>query len=413
MPNMEPKPGPRRPEGKMDLDAMLRRLFGASNQPPEQPGDGAALVRMLLVVLLTLLSLWLWLGSYVVDTHEKVVVYRLGSFHHVAGAGVHFGWPYPIDTHTRLVPSERKTLTLGARSADGLMLSQDSALLQVKYELQYSIAEPQRYVRNNPATEAELQDVLRAAAEQVVRREIAGQLWANLQSSGLSDINARLLQALRQEPDLRERGLSFHGLNLVAVTGHERVQADVAAVEQARKALAQLPQEATLREAAERPKDMAKLEQERQEAERYKVSVVERARVETDLYNRLLAQYQQAPAVTRDRMYFDTMQQILSRAHKVIVDTRGSQIVVQPGALPVVTPSTSSGEAAAAKVGPQARAAEAVPGTGPTPTAPATPVAGSAAATATATAKPAAEATRSRALLDQALEQLRNRQVRP
>lgn len=303
---------------------------GPGNTPPDMKGAGIGAGLIAGVVALG----WLGSGFFIVQEGEQAVVTSFGKYAKTVDAGFQWRLPYPFQGHEikavsqlRQVEVGRPTVVPATGLRDSSMLTQDENIVDIRFTVQYTISNLRDFLYENRDTE---QAVLLAAESAV--REIVGKSKMDSVLYEQRDVIAvELAKSVQAQLDRLKAGIQVKNVNVQSVQPPEQVQA---AFEDAFKANAnreQLKNEAQAYANDVIPRaqgDAAKL---REQAEGYKARVIATAEGDAQRFKSVLAEYQKAPQVTRDRLYIDTMQQIYSNVSKVMVDSRsGSNMLYLP-----------------------------------------------------------------------------------
>ena len=302
-----------------DLDEAFRKLKekltgggsgGGSGKP--RPSSGAPL----LIGLLVLAGFWFWQGIYVLDEQERGVVLRLGQYHDTIMPG--FNWqPAMIDTvFVDNVTQERQySPALG----QNLMLTRDENIVDVPLTVQYNIRDIKDYYLNISDPDATLEQATDSAVRHVVG------------SADLNNVISAGRELLREEVEVRLQTYLDNygtGIHVIDVTMQEARPPE--AVKQAFDDViaASADKERLINEAQAYRNQI--LPQARGEAQRaienangYQGELIARAEGEADRFKQLLVEYSLAPEVTRERLYLDTVETVMSNANKVLVDVEG------------------------------------------------------------------------------------------
>jgi membrane protease subunit HflK len=344
-----------------DFNRRLSGLFGGGRGRRPDPGNGgggfqpdmksAGLGIGLIVGVLALI--WLGTGIYIVQEGQQAVVTRFGRYNSTTGAGINYRLPYPIERHEVLNVTQIRSVDVGRDAvikATGLresaMLTEDENIVEIKFAVQYRLNDARAYLfeSKNPG-EAVVQ-----AAETAVR-EVVGKMRMD---SALADerdqIAPRVRKLMQQILDRYKVGIEVVGINLQqgGVRPPEQVQAAFDDVLKAAQERERAKNEAQAYANDVIPRAVGSASRLKEEAEGYKSRVVSQAQGDTQRFNAVLAQYQKAPQVTRDRLYLETMQQIYASVTKVLVESRqGSSLLYLPLDR-LLQQATTSGAAAAA-----------------------------------------------------------------
>ena len=284
--------GPRR---GASLEEMIRRGRGPFGpQLPQLPGGRSLWLWVGLAVLL----LWIAATSFWrVNPEEEGVVTRFGSYSRTVGPGVSFTWPAPIERMQRVSVREIRTADIPGGTAENLVLTSDANIIDLSYSVRWTIKEPERYLFQLDDPDA----TLRAVAESAMRATVANYTLVQALTSARTDIERQVQQRTQAILDRYRSGIRIEG---VAVRGAD----PPAQVEEAFNNVNAARQRA---------------EGRRNQARAYAEQVLRRAEGEAGAFDRVYAEYRLAPEVTRRRMYYETMERILQRADKTVVEAGG------------------------------------------------------------------------------------------
>lgn len=279
---------------------------------------------------------WLGTGFFIVQEGQQAVITQFGKYHATVGAGINWRLPYPIQRHELVYVSQIRSLDIGRDNVikatglrDSAMLTEDENIVEIKFAVQYRLSDARAYLfeSRNP-TEAVVQ-----AAETAVR-EVVGKMKMD---SALADerdqIGPRVRELMQTILDRYHVGIEIVGINLQqgGVRPPEQVQASFDDVLKAGQERERAKNEAQAYANDVVPRATGTASRLKEESEAYKQRIVAQAEGDAQRFKAVLAEYQKAPQVTRDRMYIDTMQQIYSNVSKVVIDSKqGSNLLYLP-----------------------------------------------------------------------------------
>jgi len=308
---------------KIDLSTLSERLSG-----PLPLGPILGVVAAVLVV-----SVGLWSAFYTVPAESEGVVLRFGRFVDTVPAGLHYKLPFGIDT-VDVVPVKRQLKqefgfgTSGASNPwqatprsewedEKAMVTGDLNAALVEWVVQYRIERPDHYlfkVRNADAT-------LRDASESVMREVVGDRTVDEVITVGRQEIESEALLKLQELALGYEMGIRIDQVQLKNVNPPERVQASFNEVNQAQQERERSINIANGEYNKAVPRARGEAEQTVSAAEGYAKKRVNEAQGDVAAFNALLAEYIKAPDVTRQRLYLETMAEVLPRVKgKVILD---------------------------------------------------------------------------------------------
>lgn len=340
---------------------------GGGFQPDmKSAGIGAGLIAGVLLLI------WLGTGFFIVQEGQQAVITQFGKYKTTVGAGFNWRLPYPVQRHELVFVTQIRSVDVGRDTvikATGLresaMLTEDENIVEIKFAVQYRLNDARAYLfeSKNPA------DAVVQAAETAVR-EVVGKMRMDAALSEERDqIGPRVRALMQTILDRYKVGIEVVGINLAqgGVRPPEQVQSAFDDVLKAGQERERAKNEAEAYANDVVPRAVGSASRLKEESEAYKARIVAQAAGDGQRFRSVLAEYQKAPQVTRDRMYLEAMQQIYGNVTKVLVDSRqGSNLLYLP--LDKIMQMTAQGGAAASTD------AMALPGGAPA-TAPTTPAA--------------------------------------
>jgi len=344
-------------QGPPDLDELWRDfnrklggLFGGgrggnNNQPPNMGGNGGnggfkpdmknAGFGLGLVAVVALL-IWLGTGFFIVQEGSQAVITQFGRYKTTVGAGFNWRLPYPIQRHEIVVVTQIRSTDVGRDSIvrstglrESAMLTEDENIVEIKFAVQYRLSDARAwlYESKTPA------DTVVQVAETAVR-EVVGKMKMDAALAEERDQIAPRVRTLMQTIlDRYKVGVEVVGINLQqgGVRPPEQVQAAFDDVLKAGQERERAKNEAQAYANDVVPRATGTASRLKEESEAYKARIVAQAQGDGQRFGQVLAEYQKAPQVTRDRMYVDAMQQIYSNTSKVLVDSKqGSNLLYLP-----------------------------------------------------------------------------------
>jgi modulator of FtsH protease HflK len=328
-------------QGPPDLDEVWRdftrkldRLFGrkggggdgsggANMQGPSPRAAGIGVSVVLIIAAL----IWLGSGFYIVQEGRSAVVSQFGKFHKMVGAGFNWRLPYPIQTHQIVNVTQSQRVEIGTRSRpqrikEALMLTDDENIADVQFEVQYRIKPDGAadYVFNNRRPD----DSVLQAAESAMREAVGSQSMDSVLYGNRGEIASNVQKRMQQILDRYRTGILVTAVAIQNAQPPEQVQAAFTDATNAGQDRERAINEGQAYANDVIPRARGAAARLLQEAEGYKQRIVETAEGDAAKFRAVVAEYQKAPAVTRERMYLETMQNIFANTTKVMVDTRGN-----------------------------------------------------------------------------------------
>jgi len=343
MPPNEPQWGKKNNEGPPDLDEILRKLqqkisglLGFRPRPAGPPGGGGgggnnvgnAVGGGMAFVIFLIVAVWLASGFYIVDEGRRGVVLRLGKYVETTQPGPRWHIPYPIETVEVVNVSQVRTVEVGYRGnpknkqpQEALMLTDDENIVDIQFAVQYTLKSPEDYLFKNRNPD----DNVLQAAETAIREVVGKSPMDFVLSKGRSEISARVKKLMQEILDKYETGINVTTVNLQSASAPEQVLPAFEDVVRAQQDRERFKNEGQAYANDVVPKAQGIRSRLIEEANGYKQSVVATAQGDAARFRSILAEYERAPQVTRERIYLDTLQQVLSATSKVIVDQKGGQ----------------------------------------------------------------------------------------
>ena len=299
------------------------KKMGGGNMPHAQPSG-----KSLLFAGVIALGLWGATGFYIVPEGQSGIVTTFGKYTETTMPGFRWHAPVPIQNVEIVDVSSVRTVEVGAlgraaREAEALMLTDDENIVDLRFNVQYRI-KPGEGAMNYIFRSRNPDDSVLHSAESAMR-EVVGRLrMDNVLFESKQEIAEAVKKIMQDMLDRYQTGIEVMS---VAIQNAQPPQPVQAAFNDAVKAGQDRERQINEGQAyanAVIPKARGMAVRLTQEAEGYKARVVEAARGDAERFTQILKQYEKAPQVTRDRMYVDVMQQVLSSSTKIFVDSKGS-----------------------------------------------------------------------------------------
>ena len=310
-------------QGPPDLDEALKKLQdklggifggGKSRGGSGSGGSSGGFPGGLVVVLVVLaLVVWAFMGLYQVDQQERAVVLRFGKYQDTVQPGLH--WNPPLIDEVILV----NTTKVRAVSFREIMLTQDENIVEVKMSVQYVIEDPTSFVLKVLEPEISLQH----AAQSALRHVVGGTSMDMVLTGGRAQIAVEVDERLQSYLNLYQTGIRVSKVTVDDSKPPSQVQAAFDDVIKAREDEERVKNEAQAYANGIVPEARGGAQRVLEEALAYKQQVIANAEGEAQRFTKLLAEYAKAPEVTRERLYLEAVQAVLSNNNKVMVDVEG------------------------------------------------------------------------------------------
>ena len=336
--------GQRNNEGPPDLDQVMRDLSrkintlfgkgGGANRPPNTPSVGAMSFPILPIVA-TVVLIWFGTGFYIVDQGSLGVVQRFGSFVDTTEPGPRWHFPYPIEKVDVVNMEQVRRLEVGYRSSgensggktkqprEALMLTEDENIIDLQFAVQYNLKNAKDYLFNNRSTD----NAVMSAAETAIREVVGKNKLDDLLQKGLQDTSERMQVIL----DGYKTGVKIISVSLQSAQPPEQVQEAFEDVNRANQDNQRQINEGQAYANDVIPKARGTASRLLAESAGYKLKIESEAKGNASRFDQILAQYIKAPEVTRQRLFLDAQEQILSSVSKVLVDQKaGNNMLYLP-----------------------------------------------------------------------------------
>ena len=279
---------------------------------------------------------WMATGIYIIDPAERGVVLRFGAFQTSTTQGPHWHIPYPVESVYKVNVEQVRSAEIGFRNAqnsysggvssESLMRTRDENMVDVKLAVQYKIADAQAYLFNVSNPEMTLSHVIQS----VIRQVVGDNTMDHVLTTGRDQVAQEVKTA--SQTLLNDYGL---GLLITAVTMQDaqppvQVKASFDDVVKAREDEQRYINEAKAYANDIVPKARGASQRLMAEAEAYKSQIVSKSEGEAYRFTQILNEYLKAPGVTKERLYRETLEEVLSSTNKVIVDSSANSLMYLP-----------------------------------------------------------------------------------
>ena len=271
---------------------------------------------------------WLATGVVIVDEGERAAVFRFGEYQKNFAPGLHVHLPAPIETH-EVLPSERQQETqIGINQGESLMLTGDENIVDVQFRVfwYYDGENPQDFILNiDNGT-----PLVKAAAESVMREVVGKSTLDAVLTTGRGEIATIVRDQLQELLADYGAGVQIENVEIQEALAPAPVRADFIDVINAGQDAERLVQEANRYANDIVPRARGEAQQILQDAQAYRDRVIADATGEADRFIQILLEYRKAPQVTRERMYLETMERVLNRTDKLILDSNSGAVPYLP-----------------------------------------------------------------------------------
>lgn len=314
-------------QGPPDLDEVVRKLqnklgglFGGKGGGNSgTPSGGSIGFGGISTILIVAVLVWGLSGIYIIEEGTRGVVTQFGAYKETTMPGPHW-YPRFIQSVEKVNVENVRSIELGVRSEESLMLTQDENIVDVKFAIQYQVGDARDYLFNV----VDPDETMRQAMESAVREIIGKSEMDFVITGGRSEVVSRSQQLIQEILDQYKTGLVVSQLTMQDAQAPQQVQDAFADAVKAREDEQRLKNEAEAYSNDVLPKARGSAARILEEASAYKEQVIAEAEGETSRFLSILKEYRKAPEVTRKRLYIDTIESVLHQSSKVVVDTKGN-----------------------------------------------------------------------------------------
>jgi len=320
-------------DGPPDLDEVFKKLnekvtsiFGGKGGKSGGGSNSASGSKGLSFVAAILFVLWGLSGIYIVDEGREGVVLRLGAFDRITEPGPHW-YPRFIEK-VEIVDVDRvRSINIGGTTHESLMLTKDENIVDIQFAVQYKVSNAKEYVFNVRDPDTTLRQVTETAMREIVGKNNMDFVIKDGRvqvTNGTKDLMKDILESYKT-------GLVVTNVNMQNAQPPEQVQHAFSDAVKAREDKERLVNEAEAYSNDILPRARGKAARMEQEAAAYRDQIIAKANGETERFLKVLTQYKKAPIVTRERLYLDAMESVLSSTNKVMLDVKkGNNLMYLP-----------------------------------------------------------------------------------
>ncbi|MDH5424740.1 MAG: FtsH protease activity modulator HflK [Gammaproteobacteria bacterium] len=314
-------------QGPPDLDEAFRNfqkklsgIFGGNNKgsgSSSSSGGGMGIG----VIAAIVITLWAASGIYKVEQAERGIVMQFGAYKETVQSGLHWHLPRPIQNVVKV--NVAKVYSIGVEET---MLTQDTNIVDIEGTIQYRVDNPTDYIFNTVDPEVTLKN----STESALRESIGRRNMDFVITEGRATIAADVQKLTQEIVDQYKTGLTITEVNIRQAKPPEAVKAAFDDVNKALEDKVRFLNEAEAYRNEVVPKARGAAARLKAESESYQLEVIARAEGNAGRFTSLLKEYKQAPGVTRDRLYIDMVEHVLSNSTKVMVDVKGNNMMFLP-----------------------------------------------------------------------------------
>ena len=311
------------------LAAAMGPGSGGSGSGGGASGGGSERVNRIGLGLIVAVALGLWAlsGLYIINQGERGVELKFGRKDQVTGPGLHWHLPWPIERVEKVNVDQVSTLSIGRRGDkgsgggidSGFMLTEDENIVVVEFTVQYKIKDASDFLFNVRDPKSTIVQAMESAS-----REVVGKSQLDfIITEGQLEVSEKSQKLLQEILDRYKSGVQIVKVQMQKVSPPEEVKAAFDDATKAREDGARVIKEAEAYSNDIIPRARGAASRLIQEAQGYKASIMARAEGDARRFASIVSEYARYPGVTRDRMYIETMEQVLSSTTKILIDQKG------------------------------------------------------------------------------------------
>ncbi|HEU5176255.1 MAG TPA: FtsH protease activity modulator HflK [Burkholderiales bacterium] len=323
-------------QGPPDLDELWRNfnrrlseLFGrrrGGDEPPRGPsarglGGGAGVLIALVLVV------WLASGFYIVVEGTRGVVLTFGRYSNETASGLRWRMPWPIQSHEIVNLAQVRTLEVGYRNnvrtkvlKESLMLTDDENIVDLQFAVQYLVKDARDFVFNVRRPDESAMQIAETAVREIIGKNRMDAILYETQV----DVANRARDLMQQIHDRYGTGITVSTVTIQNAQPPEQVQAAFDDAVKAGQDRERQKNEGQSYANDVVPRARGTAARLQQEADGYRQRVIANAEGDASRFKQVLTEYAKAPAVTRERIYIETMQAVLTSTSKIMMDYRGA-----------------------------------------------------------------------------------------
>lgn len=311
------KDGPGPPDIE-EVFRKIRNMFQGSLGNSKSSGGGSMRgfnSKFISLILVIAVAVYFLFGFYQLDQQERGVIMRFGAVQtELQMPGLRWNWPI-FDIVTRVNVTRIRNI-----ASQSLMLTSDENIVDIKMSVQYLVSDPKSFVFEvrNPRTSLE------HASESALRHVVGSSSMDNVLTEGREQVAIETTQRLQSYLDNYKTGITVVKVNIDDSQPPQQVAAAFDDVQKAQEDNQRLVNEANAYKESVIPKARGEASKQIEQAKAYKEQVIAYSEGEAERFSQLLKEYNKAKKITRDRLYIDALESILSKSSKILIDIESS-----------------------------------------------------------------------------------------
>jgi len=334
-------------QGPPDLDEVFRNLtkkfggiFGSGSSGNSKGPGGSSIFWLALIALVAVWGLYDRFGFYTIQPAERGVELRFGQFERITEAGLRWHWPFPIEK-VEIVNVDEVRVVSNRTS----MLTQDENIVEVSLEAQYKIKNVKDYQFNLKDPDKTVKDAMESALRETVGKNTIDFVLFEGRAQ-ISSITKELLQGIMDE---YKSGIYIQKVNLEKSLPPDPVKAAFSDAIKSREDYDRYIKESEAYANSVLPQARGQAARLLQEASAYRDRAIANSEGEAKRFLKLLAEYEKAPAVTRERLYLEAVESVYANSNKVLMDVEGGNNIIYLPLDQIVKQRSRMGESNAAQ----------------------------------------------------------------
>ncbi|HPY39606.1 MAG TPA: FtsH protease activity modulator HflK, partial [Thiolinea sp.] len=310
------------------INQKLNGLFNKKSGGNNSGGDEAPSYKGIFIIVGVLVAGWLFSGFYMVDAREEALVLRFGAYHSTSGPGLHWHLPVPIEQVEVIDVAQNRN----AQDTSN-MLTQDENIVEIAVTAQYQVNDAEDYAFNVNMpddlvnqSQGTLYQAMRSATREVVGRSKMDYILGE----GREQISVETQKLMQTILDNYKVGIKVIKVNLTYAEAPDPVKDAFDDANRAREDANRFQNEAETYANQILPEANGKASRLIQEADGYRDQLIATAQGDAARFSQLVAAYQKAPEITRQRLYLEAMEDVMSGTRKVVVDGKSNNILYIP-----------------------------------------------------------------------------------
>lgn len=326
-----------------DLEEQIRKVqdrfrgrFGGSGGGGSGRGDGKGFGILGIGLLVVVLGVaWLSTGVVIVDAREQAAVFQFGKWKRNLPPGFHIHLPQPFESHELIPVEAQQEVRIGSTKDESLMLTEDENIADVQFSVFWKVKsdQPQNFILNVKAPE----ETVPMVAESVMREVVGKSQLQNVITIGREEVSRQVMLQTQALLDSYEAGVEITNVEIAKIDPPEQVIKAFNDVNVAQQDAEQLINQAQRYSNQIIPEARGEASRILQSAEGYRDQVIAIATGEASRFTQILSEYKGQPRITRERMYLETMERVLGRTDKLILDNDSGAVPYLP-----ITPNRSN-----------------------------------------------------------------------